>query len=250
MKSSRGPRKSKIRDYHKKRALRDSGAIDAELTLPGEPLPYAIKFDVGKRMMDLSYFRNKKWMSMIKCFFKSYMNTDTPCVLFVRFYVSPPIHADVNRKLLYGDKNPATRSYEVCDYLLSFMEMIHRKLINSYRQIVKLDVEKYYSTRPRTVFKFMSWENYIGFQKDKRKSTDNAETIDSVKNFGLEPLQSVRKGTKGDKEGGIEAARQRYLETAFEGTDWGGPTFSNAVAEEHGEVAEGEVDEHSAQVTP
>jgi hypothetical protein len=137
-----------------------SGAVDLELELPGEPLIYCIKYAIGARQRGAQFFRNEKWKSLLKCYFPSYYKTKTPVVLLIRFYVSPPSNVNVKVADLKKETVPAVHSYEVCDYLLSFMEMIHHVLINSYRQIVKVDVEKFYSANPRTVFKFMKWDHY------------------------------------------------------------------------------------------
>jgi len=101
-----------------------------------------------------------KWKSLLKCFFRSYYRTNTPVVVVVRFYVSPPSSVKIKEADLRKETVPALFSYEICDYLLSFLEMLHHVLINSYRQIVKIDAEKYYSSNPRTVFQFMKWDHY------------------------------------------------------------------------------------------
>jgi hypothetical protein len=62
-------------------------------------------------------------------------------------------------------------SYELCDYTLSFLEMLHHVLFNSYRQVVKLDVVKMYSKNPRTVVKFMKWDEYVKFQDQDTNNT-------------------------------------------------------------------------------
>lgn len=140
--------------------------VNAELTLPGEPLIYSCKYSIGERKHPVQYFRNIKWKSILKSHFKSYYNTKTPVVLQTTFYVSPPSHIDIPFKTLKGERMPATMSSELCEYFLSFAEMIHHTLINSYRQIVKVEMEKFYSHEPRTVFKFMKWESYEKLQNN------------------------------------------------------------------------------------
>ncbi len=135
-----------------------------EFTIPGEPLIYSLKTPVGKRHRPLNYFRNKQWFSILKCFFRSQRNTKTPVVIMLRFYVSPLSTADVSDKLLKAEKTPAVYSYEVIDYTLSFLEMLHKVLFNSYKQVVKLDIEKFYSKNPRTVFKFLKYDEYVSLQ--------------------------------------------------------------------------------------
>jgi hypothetical protein len=143
-----------------------SGAVDLELELPGEPMIYSVKYAIGARQRGAHFFRNEKWKSLLKCYFPSYYKTKTPVVLLIRFYVSPPSNVNIKAADLKKETVPAVHSYEVCDYLLSFMEMIHHVLINSYRQIVKVDVEKFYSANPRTVFKFMKWDHYDYLQNN------------------------------------------------------------------------------------
>ncbi len=141
-----------------------SGAVEAELTLPGEPLAYSIKYPIGQRTRGINFFRNMKWASLLKCWFRAYRKSKIPVVVIVRFYVTPPSSVNLKRSEVSSEAIPAVYAYEVCDYVLSFIEMLQHVLINSYRQIVKLDVEKYYSSNPRTVFKFMSWDHYVKLQ--------------------------------------------------------------------------------------
>jgi hypothetical protein len=141
--------------------LFNAEGIDAELTLPGEPMIYCIKFPIGKRRLPMQYFRNKQFRSLLKCYFLSYYKTKVPVVALVRFYVTPPDSVKIKASDLRKENVPATFSYELCDYLLSFLEMLHHVLINSYRQFVKIDVEKFYSNKPRTVMKFMKWDHYV-----------------------------------------------------------------------------------------
>lgn len=135
-----------------------------ELTLPGEPMIYSTKYYIGNRMHSTQFFRNMQWKSILKSHFASCYNTKTPVVVIVRFFVSPPSCIKISPGKLKSESIPAVDSFEVCDYLLSFLEMIHHVLINSYRQIVKLEVEKFYSNDPRTVFQFMKWEHYVNLQ--------------------------------------------------------------------------------------
>lgn len=132
-----------------------------ELTLPGDPMIYSIKYLASSKNYSIQFSRNHQWRSIFKCYFKAYLKTNVPVVLLIRFYTKPPEYKSVPKKLLKTEKCPAVFSFELCDYLLSFMEMMHKVLINSYRQIVKIDMEKYYSDNPRTVFKFMKWDEYV-----------------------------------------------------------------------------------------
>lgn len=135
-----------------------------EFTIPGEPLIYSLKTPIGKRHRPLNYFRNKQWMSILKCFFRQQRMSRTPVVILLRFFVSPTALSKVSPKALKAEKTPAVHAYEVIDYTLSFLEMLHKVLFNSYKQVVKLDIEKFYSNEPRTVFKFLKWDEYVSIQ--------------------------------------------------------------------------------------
>lgn len=162
---------------------------DSEMTLPGEPMIYSIKLPVGKRILTGQHFRNKKFSSIIRCHFTSYYLTHTPVVLIVKFYVSPPEKVKISKYMLKHEKQMASHTYEICDYLLSFMEMLLHALIGSYRQIVKVDAEKIYSDNPRTVFKFMSWEAYAKFEAKNTNNTE-AKSINTLEQVGsIQPEQ-------------------------------------------------------------
>lgn len=167
-----------------------SGAIDMELVLPGEPMIYSIKYNIGSRRHSVQFFRNEKWKSLLKCFFRSYYSTKTPVVLIVRFYVSPPGSVKIRASDLKKESIPAVKSFEMCDYLLSFLEMLHHVLVNSYRQFVKIDAEKYYSDNPRTVFQFMKWDHYDKLQNNNTIHTEGQGICASGK---VRSLQSKRK---------------------------------------------------------
>ena len=140
--------------------------VGDDLTLPGEPKIYSTKWDFSVRHRSLNYYRNIQFKSLLKCVFPSYIGyknqkSKIPVVLFVRFYVVPPSTAEIPASKLKAENIPAAESHELCEYFLSFMEMLKGVLINSYRQIVKVDMEKFYSDNPRTVMNFMRYENYV-----------------------------------------------------------------------------------------
>lgn len=144
---------------NRKKAIQ-SGAIDARLILQGEPMIYSIKYSVGMRRRGLNYFRNEGWQGLLKCYFTAYRNSKIPLVLIIRFYVSPPTGVKMRKSDLRKEKIPAVHSHELCEYLLSFMEMLLHVLINSYKQFVRIEMDKFYSDTPRTVFQFMKLEHY------------------------------------------------------------------------------------------
>lgn len=178
------------------RKILQGGAVNSELELPGEPLIYSIKYSIGSRTRSVQFFRNEKWRSLLKCYFRSHLKTNVPLVVIVRFYVSPPSHIKVKATDLRKETIPAVHSFEICDYTLSFLELLHHVLINSYRQIVKIDADKFYSSRPRTVFKFLKWDHYVRLKNNntlhpqsKSVSTDEQELL----------LQPDRKGNDENK---------------------------------------------------
>src|SRR5271155_2087682 len=149
-----------LKQIIKNRKILDSGAVNLEFTIPGEPLIFSVKVNLGKRRYSLQYFKNKNWYSFFKCCFRYHSKTNIPVVLIVKFYVTPFSKAKVTKAQLAKEKTPAVFAYELCDYLLSFMSMLLYVLINSYKQIVYIDAKKYYSNDPRTVFQFMRHEEY------------------------------------------------------------------------------------------
>lgn len=193
-----------------------SGAVDMEVDLPGEPLAYSIKYPVGQRTRNANFFRNAKWASLLKCYLRAYLFTKTPVVVFVRFYVSPPSNVKIKASDLKKESIPAVLAYEVCDYTLSFLEMLHHTLINSYRQIVKLDVEKYYSNNPRTVFQFMKWDHYVHLCNT---NTVHPEAKSKCKIDSQSFLQSFSEGDEADAGScGATITRELPKHEAVKGT--------------------------------
>lgn len=203
-----------LKQIIKMQKLLSSGAIDAELVLPGEPMIYSIKYSIGDRTRSVQFFRNEKWKSLLKCHFPSYYRTSIPVFLSVRFYVTPPESVSIKQSELIKECVPAVRSFEICDYLLSFLEMLHHVLINSYRQVVKIETEKFYSANPRTVFKFIKWDHYVNLQNnnsvhsagksigpDRKVRLLQSELQGDAKNSGVcqeintEPTTTVNEGT-------------------------------------------------------
>lgn len=179
-----------LKQLIKEQQILASGVVDAELVLPGEPLIYSIKYSIGSRKHSVQFFRDQKWKSLLKCYFRSYLKTHVPVVVLVRFYVSPPSYVDIKPAELKKESLPAVHSFEVCDYLLSFLEMLHHVLINSYRQVVKVDVEKFYSSSPRTVLKFMKWDQYVKLQ-DRHSIHSQSEELCAARE--VQPVQPKRK---------------------------------------------------------
>lgn len=158
-----------------------------EMVLPEEPLIYSIKYRVGQRVKSVQNFRNAKFASILKCCLKKQQKC--PVVLFVKFFVPPHPRVELTPKQLRQENVPATDAYELCDYLLSFLECIHRNLINSYRQIVQLYCEKFYSDHPRTEFQFMPWSTYVEIYKAPDSNPAKSQAVVSPRPPG--EVQSV-----------------------------------------------------------
>lgn len=127
---------------------------EAELELPGEPMLYSPKYNLANYRRTVQYYRNQQFHSILRTFFRP-QHHNIPVVIFVRFYITPPEREELTKAQLRSEKVPARYTPELCEYLLSFMEMLHHVIISSYRQVVKIDVEKWYSDKPKTVMKFM-----------------------------------------------------------------------------------------------
>lgn len=165
----------------------------SQLMIPGEPMIYSVKYSLGNRSHSVQFFRNKRWNSILRTVYRSYYDTKTPVVLSLKFYVTPPEKArdKLTLKQIKSEKVPAVHCYELCEYLLSFQEMLLQVLINSYRQIVKVEAEKYYSDNPRTIMNFYSWDTYVKLQnKDTARSKGESINQDQRQ----ETLQSKREG--------------------------------------------------------
>lgn len=190
--------------------------IYTEFTIPGDPLVYSLKYPVGERTREMNYFRNRAWYSPLKCVFKQARNRNEPMVLFVRFYVPHLPGHKIRKRDISSEKVPAVHSWEVLDYALSFIEMLKGSLILSYRQLVKIDCEKFYSKHPRTVFKFMSYTAYDAIQHNHSLYP---ETKGQCQTWEKRVLQSKLQGhgpnrrarpKKPDVRGTIERAIAHY----------------------------------------
>ena len=95
-----------------------NNVVDREMELPGESMIYSVKYPVGQRTRGVQFFRNMKWKSLLKTFFRSFYRTNIPVVLIVRFFVTPPENVTVSAKVLRQESLPAVMSYELCDYTL------------------------------------------------------------------------------------------------------------------------------------
>lgn len=144
----------------------------SECILPGEPMIYSVKLKHANRRITFNKVRTEEFKRILKCFYPNYRNKTVPIVILVRFYVSPRQSAEVGWKDVRSEKKPAIGSFEIADYLLAFMEILKDTVFKHYQQIVKIDVQKFYSKNPRTCFKIMTWSDYGEFQNTH---PDNAE---------------------------------------------------------------------------
>jgi len=124
-------------------------------------------------------------------------------VIKVIFYVSPLKNHDFTLAELKSEKIPATLCCELTDYMLSFLEMIRGTLVQTCRQVVRIEMEKYYSNKPRTYFKMLSWKDYIALQRKDPTQTDAESLSDSNKEKRVQPkrvrnAESPKKRAKTD----------------------------------------------------
>lgn len=171
------------RIIHERQQIPDG--FNYEMTMMGEPMIYSIKYQCGSRLVSSQSLRNKAFLSMLKCRFVSYKKLKTPLVILVKFYISPLRSEDCSYAQLRAEKTPAAQGFELSEYILSFKEMLKDVLFASYRQIVKIDAVKFFSNKPRTVFKFMTWEHYEHFLNinsinSKAKNKRTSKQIRSV----------------------------------------------------------------------
>ena len=187
-----------LKQLIKEKKLLASGAIDLKFELPGEPLIYSIKYLIGDRKRSVQFFRDEKWRSILKCVFRSYFQTKIPVVVIVWFYVTPSESVKISPKALRSETTPAVFAFELCDYLLSFKEMLFHVLINSYKQVVYVEAYKFYSDNPRTVFQFMKWDHYVELNKNKNSLLSEAQK--SLADRPLLNIQSKRERNESNKK--------------------------------------------------
>ncbi len=185
-----------------KRYERETGIVPPgfkyKMTIPGEPMIYSTRIHISNRKRhDAQYFRNKSVKGMLKARFPAYKKDSMPVVLIATFYLEPLFDRCATNKELNADSKPACRCFELPEYILSLMEMIRPVLMFTYKQIVKIDVEKFYSNNPRTVLQFMSWEHYVYFRD---KDTLNPETESVPKKRKVGSLQPVCEGNESPKK--------------------------------------------------
>lgn len=149
------------RKREKKRRILQSMVRDGPFPLHEEPMIYSARFNFGLRNLPPHFFRDKKWFSILRSVFPYYGNSNTPIVVIVRFYVPPPEGVNISYASLREENVPATLAQELFEYGLSFVELLRMTLFRSYRQIVKLEMDKFYSAYPRTEFYFLSWNSYV-----------------------------------------------------------------------------------------
>lgn len=138
-------------------------AATAPFVIEGEPLIYSIKYPLGTRHHPPQYWANKANFSKLRCWFRRFRES-WPLVLIVTFYVSPfRDSVKLTKKELKEEKTPALRAWEVCDYLLSLLEMLRLPILQNYTQVVKIEANKVYSGAPRTVFQLMRYEDWEYF---------------------------------------------------------------------------------------
>ena len=159
---------------------------DYKLTIPGAPLIYSSHIDIGMSRVTAQAIRNKRVRNLLRCHYPTYTRDTTPVAVLVKFYVYPPTFIKISAKDLKAETTPAIWPHELFDYGLSFIEMLRHSLIANYTQIVKIDMQKYYSTNPRTEMQFMAWSHYVQFQDHDTLYAQSKSKRTSVEQQGLE----------------------------------------------------------------
>lgn len=188
MKKTTKPKFKPTKGFIKKMEL-IKDRVGEPLVLPGEPMLYSVKYSLGERRHSVQYFRDKKFRSFLKCWFPTYTNVKTPVALIICFYVTPKLYhgQKIPLKDLRSEKVPAVYGWEVIDYMLSFLEMLRGVLLSAYPQIVKLDIMKFYSDNPRTVFQFMHWGTYVNVQNNYPLDAKAESVVSSQPRQNLQP---------------------------------------------------------------
>lgn len=155
-----------------------------ECTIPGEPMIYSVKYRYEGRKITQNESMERDFRKILRCFYPIFA-IDAPLVLQVRFYVTPSFASTASAMEVRREKTPAIENFEVCEYLLSFLEMLKKSILQRYGQLVKIDVEKYYSDNPRTVFKMLTWSDYVALSRQdsihaKRKSQRSVFKIGGI----------------------------------------------------------------------
>lgn len=137
------------------------------IVMQGEPMIYSIKYSLGERRFPVQFFRNKQWRSKLRCWFSAYIGVNTPVAVLACFYVSPQLTRkthQLSEEDIASEKVPALHSWELADLEMSYLEMLKYALLDNYRQIVKIDVCKFYSKNPRTLIQILPWYHYVELQ--------------------------------------------------------------------------------------
>lgn len=136
------------------------------LTLPVDPPLFSTGVTVTSRRLNDLHFKRKAFFSLLRSFFKTYALDHVPVVLCCRFYIRPPAYEKrrFSAKELRSEQVPAVYAPELCEYVLALLSCLHEVLFKNYRQVVRIETEKFYtSKRPRTELQFMHWENWRHF---------------------------------------------------------------------------------------
>jgi|GEM_PF-2798789 hypothetical protein len=188
--------------------------LDRPLVLEGDPLIYSVKCPAGQRTRGLQYFRNKQWKPFLTTHFRSLRSQDVPVVVLLKFFIKPPEGVKVPKAALSQESAPAVKPFELCEYILSFLEMIRGVLITAYKQIVKIDAVKLYSDNPRLEVKIMRWNEYVNMQNNNSNDTkaeslgkDESRPGVQSKLGGHGKSHKARKGTvSGQADAALEGA--------------------------------------------
>jgi hypothetical protein len=176
------------------------------LEIPETPMLFSIE-EEAYRNTPPEELRNMKFYGILKSWFESYMDCTQPVVVKVIFYIKPMKSFEPSPEALKLEKSPAVCGPELCDFMLSFLEMIRGTLITCCRQIVRIEMEKYYSNKPRTFFKLIPWSEHIELQRKDTAQTDPEGVSNSNKSSRVQPkrarnVESTKKHTKANDASG------------------------------------------------
>jgi hypothetical protein len=218
------PVKKKVKKPTREEAeARYVSALFNEFTITGSPLEFTAFTEFDERLNNATPRKRKRMFApLIRSTMPTFNLSDTPVCLFVRFFVRPPDHVDVADELLEAETVPATECAELCEYFLSLLDFFRDVVIHSYKQIVKVEMDKFYSNRPRTVFQIMKFEHYVTY-KDVRPIHTQSKSFRTSWPVSLQAkvLQSLRPWNGFTKS---------YDRKVFKSARTSSPSWSNPVS--------------------
>lgn len=181
-------------------------AVTRSMLLRGEPLLYSLKQPEGYEkdrfaLKNLKKLRLKQFFGAIRSTFMAELDQKTPVVFIIKLFVSPHPCVPVDHKDVISEKTPAVGTYELCEYLLSFLELMRDTLYSSHRQICAIEIEKHYSLKPRIEFQYMRYPSYVELKNDHRRYTQ-AKMLSKLREKWLVQQKRIWDGLVAKESGG------------------------------------------------